>query len=215
MIDHVRTCGLASLVLLALLVVATGCSATAPRSAPPVAVASATSAPTIVSAQPTRTAATSTPVPSARASATPIATPSALASAPPLPDGEYVSGVIKHATAVTMLKDPTIASDAGVKSFLAEFTTTAVFTLQFKNPSWVVLVHEDGQDKGIGDGGTYAFVDDHTIAMQGDSGKCNGTFGFSTHGESLKLTALTACDGAAGLAVGRVIYQSTAWTRTP
>ena len=215
MIDRVtRTRGLPSLAMLVVLAAfSSGCSATATVSATPPGATTAFSAPPMASVEPTTPVARPTETPSAVA--TPEPTASASASSAALADGDYVSGIVTHATAETLLKDPKIASDAGVKSFLAEFTTTLVSTLRLKNPSWVQLVHEDGQDKGIGDGGTYAFVNDHTIAIQGYSGKCNGTFGFSMHGESLKFTVLTDSCGPAAEALDRVIYQSSVWTRTP
>jgi hypothetical protein len=203
-----------SVVLAAILAVVTGCSS-APTSAAPVAVASANSAPTIAVAPPTTNAATSIPTSSARASDTPTPTPSAPASAPPLPDGDYVGGVITHSTAAAMLKDPKVANDAGVKSYLAEFGATYRGTLHLANSRWELFESLDGGALDLGDRGTFAFVDDHTIAMQGNSGTCNGIFGFSIHGERLKLTELKDSCGAADLAVGRVIYESTAWTRKP
>ena len=210
MIDRVtRTRGLPSFALLAVLaVVASGCSAAALPSASATVAVSASGVPPIAPAEPTA-AATTTATPSVAAASEPIA--SAAASAAPLADGDYVSGVVTHAKAEAMLNDPKVASVAVVKSFLAEFAATAVFTLQLKNPGWAELERLDGQDKGIGDFGTYAFVDPHTIAFQGNHGACVATFRLSSHAESVKWVVLTDflrprrhCGGSSHLPIHRL-----------
>lgn len=203
MFDHVTVNrSLAGLALLAIL--AAGCSSVPLASATPPAVAIASGAPSVGSTPPTATAATLPPVPSASASAA------------PLPDGTYVSGAITQAMIHAGLKDPKVADDPQVTGFISAFPyAKTVFMMSFANGRWRQSTVADGQDQGVGDGGTYAFVDDHTMAIQGGSDTCVGTLSFALHGYSLKWTPLKESCGPAYLAVDRVIYGSTAWTRRP
>jgi hypothetical protein len=202
MFGHLRrNRGLASLALCALM--AAGCGSSIPASATPFVAASPSFAPIAASTLPTTAVATPTPTPS----------PSSVPSAAPLPDGSYVSGVIPHATAAAMLKGPKIADAPVVKSFLGQFTATYRGTLHLANPNWEILEELDGRNTGVGDEGTYAFVNDHTIVLQ-DSG-CVFTYGFLLQGAMLKMTALKASCGAPDLAVVRVILGSTTLTRIP
>jgi hypothetical protein len=202
MIEHIAgNRRLASIGLIAVL--AAGCASSLPASATPFVAVRPSSAPIAASALPTPATATSTPTPSS----------SVVASSAPLPNGDYVSGVVTHATAAAMLKDPKIAKAPVVIGFVAEFSTSAVFTLRLANPRWKLLELEDGQDKGVGDEGTFAFVNDHTIVLQDSS--CVFTYGFMLQGASLKMTALKTSCGAPDLAVVRVIFGSTTLTRTP
>ena len=186
MIDRVtsnwRLASLALLVVLA--IVASGCSAAA-LSSSATGGSSASGAPPMASAEPTTAVVTPTATPSVTASPTSIA--SAAASNAALADGEYVSGVVTHAMAEVMLKDPAVAGAAGVKSFLAEFTTTLVSTLRLKNPNWVQLEREMAKTRVSETAATYAFVDDHTIAFQGNSNRCVSTYSFSSHADELDV----------------------------
>ena len=207
MFDHTKqTRGLAGLSLIALVAIA--CSTVTPASATPATLPNASSPPPIVSARPTTRVAAPT--------VTPASPTSAPASPAPLPNGDYVSGVITREMIAAGLNDPKVANDPQVTGFIAAFPYAKTrFTMHFTNGRWTQSIEADGQDQGVGDGGTYAFVDDHTMAIQGSSDSCVGTIGFSLHGETLKWTPLKESCGAAYLAVDRVIYGSTTWTRKP
>jgi hypothetical protein len=205
--DHTKqTRGLAGLALIALLAVA--CSTVTPASATPAATTNASSLAPTASAQPTTTV--------SRPSVTPAPPTSAPASPAPLPNGDYVSGVITSGMIAAGLNDPKVANDPQVTGFIAAFPYAKTrFTMHFTNGTWTQSTEADGQDQGVGDGGTYAFVDHQTMAIQGSSDSCVGTIGFSLHGEALKWTPLKESCGGAYLAVDRVVYGSTMWTWKP
>ena len=184
-----------------------GCSPGAPTSGAS-AAAIASPAPSIGSAQPSATAVKP---------AESIATPSAPASAGPLPDGDYVSGVVTKAMAQAVFKDEKVADDPAVKQFLDGFGAKGESrsTMRLASGRWTQFVEQDGKDEGVGEEGTYAFVDDHTIVLQSTHLPSTVTFEFSLRGETLKWTVRKDSLGAADLAVVRVIFESTPWTRKP
>lgn len=193
---------LAGLALLAIL--ATGCSSGPQASATPLAVAIPSGTPPMESTLPTARVTTPSPAPGASASAA------------PLPNGTYVSGAITKAMIWAGLKDPKVANDPQVTGFIAAFPyAQTVFRMSFDNGQWTQSTVADGRDQGVGDGGTFAFVDDHTMVIQGSSDNCLGTLNFVLRGDSLKWTPLRESCGPAYLAVDRVVFGSTPWTRRP
>lgn len=147
-----------------------------------------------------------TPTPTASPTASPTVSPSASASMAPIADGDYVSGPITHAMAEAILNDPKAANG---------FAATTVFTLRFANSNLDILVQENGQDKGVGESGTYAFIDDHTMVLQTLHSACAYTFGFSLQGESIRWTVQKDSCGAADLEQTRVILELTTFKRDP
>jgi hypothetical protein len=117
--------------------------------------------------------------------------------------------------AEAMLEDPAVAIDPSVVEFLDNFSGTSRSTMRLANGRWTQFVEQNGQSLGVGEEGTYAFLDDHTIVLQGTHLPSTVTFGFSLQGVKLKWTALTDSLGPADMAISRVIFESTTWTRKP
>jgi hypothetical protein len=198
MIEHIAgNRRLASLGIIAVL--AAGCASSLPASVTPFVATGPSSAPIAASALPTAATATPTPTPS----------PSVAASSAPLPDGDYASGVETYAMAAAILSNPKIANDDS-KSFLAGFGPTATWTIRLASGQWTLY----GQDGAAGDEGTYAFIDGHTMVLL-DSSKCLNTLAFSLHAQTLTWTVLKESCGAEPLAIWKVIFQTTPWTRKP
>ncbi len=114
-----------------------------------------------------------------------------------------------------MLKDPKVASDPEIKRFLAGFGDTARFTVRFASGRWTHYVEQDGKNLGVGEEGTYAFPDDHTIVLQATHQPEIATFGFSLKGETLTWKTLKDSLGDVAVAIDRVLFDSTPWTRMP
>jgi hypothetical protein len=202
MIERIqRNRRLTSFALLAFL--AAGCASSAPASATSFITTNPSSAGPIASI----------PVATTATAPSPTAAPSVPGSPPPLPDGDYVSGLETHAMAAAILTDPKIANSDS-ESFLAGFGTTASWTLRLASGRWQLYSVKDGQDQGVGDEGTYAFIDDHTIVLL-DNSKCLNTLAFSLHAQTLQWTVLKESCGAEPLAIWKVIFQTTPWNRKP
>jgi hypothetical protein len=201
MIEHIRrNRRLTGFALLAFL--AAGCSSSAPASATPFITTNPSSAAPIASIPVATTAAPS-----------PTAAPSVPGSPPPLPDGDYISGLETYAMAAAILSNPKIANDDS-KSFLAGFGATASWSIRLTAGQWTLSSVADGQDMGVGDEGTYAFIDDHTMVLL-DNSKCLNTLGFALHAQTLNWTVLKESCGPEPLAIWKVIFQTTPWTRKP
>ena len=140
---------------------------------------------------------------------------SAGTSIAPLPDGDYVSGAVTKDMAEAILKDPAVAGDAGVVRFLKEYVGTYRSTMRLRNGRWTQFVEQGGQDLGVGEEGTYAFPDDHTIVLQSTHLPGTATFAFTLEGDKLTWTVLKDSLGPADMATSRVIFETTTWTRKP
>jgi hypothetical protein len=204
-----RRAALACLAVIGL--VAAGCAAGLPASAAPSNTPNVGSAPPIASPSPIATAALSSPV----ETASPFASPSGSAASAPVPDGDYVSGLVTCAMSMAILNVPKFATNSDVQSFLggcrgADPQSGASGTLRFAAGQWTAF----GGDGSVGDNGTYAFANGHTMILQDNAG-CLNTLTFSLHGKTLKLTPIKESCGAASLAIWQVIYGSTPWVRKP
>jgi hypothetical protein len=114
-----------------------------------------------------------------------------------------------------IMKDPGVASDEGFQGIMSSCagvdpSVGGRSTLRFANVRWTQF----DQTGSVGDGGSYAFVDGHTVVLQ-DSNNCPITVDFALKGEILKLTPLKAPCGPGSLAIWQVFYGSTPWTRKP
>jgi hypothetical protein len=179
-------------------VVVAGCS-----SGTPAAAASGTAPTTPATAQPSVTA------------ISPSASVSIAASPAPIPDGDYVTGVIPKSTAEAMLSDPALANDPDVKGFLDEFGATERYRLHFAGGRYTHFVEQEGKSLGIGDEGTYAYLDDHTIAFQSSHSPGTGVMSFSLVGDKLTWKVLKDPNGAGDLAATRVVFEASPYTRQP
>ena len=140
---------------------------------------------------------------------------SAGSSIAPLPDGDYVSGPVTKDMAEAILKDPAVADDPGVIQFLKEYVGIYRSTMRLSHGRWTQFVEQGGKDLGVGEEGTYAFPDEHTIVLQSTHLPGTATFGFALQGDKLTWTALKDSLGPADMAMVRVIFESTTWTRKP
>jgi hypothetical protein len=137
------------------------------------------------------------------------ATSPAPSAAAPIPDGDYLSGYVTKDMAKRMLSDPAIASDPLVKQFLDQYNAPTRYRLHLANGHFTQAVEQEARSLGIGDEGTYAFVDDHTISFQ--STHVPGTYklGFTMAGDTLTWKVLAGPNGAADLATVRVVFEGS------
>jgi hypothetical protein len=112
-----------------------------------------------------------------------------------------------------MLSDPAIANDPLVTQFLDQFDAPTRTRLHLADGRFTQAVEQEAGSLGIGDEGTYAFVDDHTIALA--STHVAGTYrlGFTLTGDSLTWKVLNSPNGAGDLATVRVIFEATPFVR--
>jgi hypothetical protein len=115
--------------------------------------------------------------------------------------------------AEAILKDPAVADDPSVVQFLKDYVGSYRSTMRLANGRWTQFVEHDGQNLGVGEEGTYAFPDDHTIVLQSTHLASTVTVGFSLQGDKLTWTVLKDSLGPADMATSRVIFDSTTWTR--
>jgi hypothetical protein len=194
-VDH----RLAAWLAVGALVVA-ACSGGATASPPVVSAPSASAAVTAGSTRPV------TPTPASSPASSPAA---------PIPDGDYLSGYVTKDTAKAMLTDPAIVNDPLVKDFLDHYEAATRTRLHLANGKWTQAIEQQAGSLGIGDEGTYAFVDDHTIALQ--STHVAGTYqlGFTLAGDTLTWKVLSGPNGTGDLATVRVIFEATPFIRQP
>jgi hypothetical protein len=145
----------------------------------------------------------------------PSAAPGVAASPAPIPDGDYVTGVIPKSTAEAMLSDPALANDPDVKDFLDGFGATERYRLHFASGRFTHFVEQEGKNLGIGDEGTYAYIDDHTIAFQSSHSPGTGVASFSLVGDKLTWKVLKDPNGAGDLAATRVVFEASPYIRQP
>jgi hypothetical protein len=145
----------------------------------------------------------------------PSASAGVQATTGPLPEGDYVSGPVTREMADAILRDPAISDDPGVVQFLETYVGSYRSTMRLSHGRWTQFVEQNGASLGVGEEGTYAFPDDHTIVLQSTHLAGTTTFGFSMQGDKLKWTVLKDSLGPAELAMTRVIFESTTWTRKP
>ena len=141
--------------------------------------------------------------------------PSGLApsAAAPIPNGDYLSGYIPKDTAKAMLSDPAIANDPLVTQFLNQYTAPTRTRLHLADGNFTQAVEQEAGSLGIGDEGTDAFVDDHTIVLQSTHVPGSYKFGFTLAGDQLTWKVQAGPNGAADLATVRVIFEAMPFIR--
>ena len=137
----------------------------------------------------------------------------AYSAAAPIPNGDYLSGYIPKDTAKAMLSDPAIANDPLVTQFLDQYTAPTRTRLHLADGKFTQAVEQEAGSLGIGDEGTYAFVDDHTIVLQSTHVPGSYKFGFTLAGDQLTWKVLAGPNGAADLATVRVIFEAMPFIR--
>ena len=145
-------------------------------------------------------------------------TPSSATSQPPsavapIPDGDYLSGYVTKDVAKRMLSDPAIANDPLVPQFLDSFNAPTRYRLHLAKGHFTHAVEQEAGSLGIGEEGTYAFVDDHTVAFQGVHAPGTYKMGFTLAGDTLTWKVLAGPSGAADLATVRVVFEALPYIR--
>ena len=107
-----------------------------------------------------------------------------------------------------MLADPAIAKDPVVAQFLSQYTAPTRYRLHLAKGHFTHAVEQEAGSLGIGDEGTYAFVDDHTISLQSTHAPGTYKLGFTLAGDTLTWKVLADPNGAADLATVRVVFEA-------